>query len=44
MALQPTHASVPQKDSRQIKLLNECWYFYRNKPANGTQRNLENEI
>lgn len=20
-----------QKDRRQIKLLNDCWYFYRNK-------------
>ncbi|MGQ8870992.1 cortex morphogenetic protein CmpA [Paenibacillus sp. TSA_86.1] len=33
-----------KKDSRQIKLLNECWYFYRNKPASGSQRNVENEI
>ncbi|WP_242403774.1 cortex morphogenetic protein CmpA [Paenibacillus pini] len=21
-----------KKDRRQIKLLNECWYFYRNAP------------
>ncbi|MCM3127659.1 MULTISPECIES: cortex morphogenetic protein CmpA [unclassified Paenibacillus] len=23
-----------KKDSRQIKLLNECWFFYRNRPGN----------
>ncbi|MGG3281834.1 cortex morphogenetic protein CmpA [Paenibacillus solani] len=22
-----------KKDRRQIKLLNECWYFYRNSPG-----------
>ncbi|MCP1182766.1 cortex morphogenetic protein CmpA [Paenibacillus sp. 1781tsa1] len=34
-----------KKDSRQIKLLNECWFFYRNKPAaNGTPRSAENEL
>ncbi|MCM3783631.1 cortex morphogenetic protein CmpA [Neobacillus mesonae] len=30
-----------KKDSRQIKLLNECWFFYRSRPGNvsGMQNN-----
>lgn len=25
-------------DRRQVKLLNECWFFYRNTPDNNSSR------
>ncbi|WP_156889711.1 cortex morphogenetic protein CmpA [Paenibacillus harenae] len=28
-----------KKDRRQIKLLNDCWYFYRNKQGPKEQGN-----
>ncbi|WP_160032281.1 cortex morphogenetic protein CmpA [Paenibacillus sp. An7] len=30
-----------KKDRRQIRLLNECWFFYRNRP--GAQYGMTNE-
>lgn len=34
-----------KKDSRQIKLLNECWFFYRNKPSNSSvSRSADSEM
>jgi hypothetical protein len=29
-----------QKDRRQIKLLNDCWYFYRTKQSPGNKSGL----
>ncbi|QAY68162.1 cortex morphogenetic protein CmpA [Paenibacillus protaetiae] len=29
-----------KKDSRQIKLLNDCWYFYRSKQNHGESEKL----
>lgn len=28
-----------KKDRRQIKLLNDCWYFYRSKQSPNQQEN-----
>ncbi|WP_145939451.1 cortex morphogenetic protein CmpA [Paenibacillus glacialis] len=27
-----------KRDRRQIKLLNECWFFYRNAPDDNSSR------
>ncbi|MFX3632136.1 MAG: cortex morphogenetic protein CmpA [Candidatus Pristimantibacillus sp.] len=32
-------SAFQKKDRRQIKLLNECWYFYRNRQGPKDQEN-----
>lgn len=32
MAMQSANVGIPEKDRKQIRLLNDCWFYYRAKP------------